>query len=208
MPIPDRSRTEAWTKGVFAAPFADDEAKALLGVEPLHRAGFLDGGLVGGTGTPPDMPDAAPARRRAAVDAEDLGNLRAFLSGRHPHFERFARLHRIGAAALEDAGMEERVARAVGQFDEAEAPFGLEPFDDGAHRRAGRGIEPRGAEAWRAAKTTLQVRVIAVIVEIAAARLAKIPVSDQVRFLSSWFAVQSGTARRLLFQKIAPDASG
>ena len=51
-------------------------------------------------------------------------------------------------------------------------------------------------EAWRgvkrgAAAEIPQMRVVTIIVKIAAARLTEIPVSDQVRFLSSRFAARS-----------------
>ncbi len=87
--------------------------------------------------------------------------------------------------------MEEGVPRAVRQLDKAEPSFRLEPFDDGAHGRAGGRFEPRWGEARRGSKFA-EMRVIAVVVEIAAPGLTKIPVSDQVSFLSSRFTVQSG----------------
>ena len=40
--------------------------------------------------------------------------------------------------------MEKGVARTVGQLDEPESPFGLEPFDDGADRRSGGRASNRG----------------------------------------------------------------
>src|SRR5439155_17693195 len=101
---------------------------------------------------------------------------------------------------------EEGVPRAVRQFDKAEPSFRLEPFDDGAHRRAGRRFEPRWGEARRGSKFA-EMRVIAVVVEIAAPGLTKIPVSDQVSFLSSRFTARPDRRSRL-FQKIDAGASG
>jgi hypothetical protein len=51
------------------------------------------------------------------------------------------------------------------------------------------------------------MRVIPVVVKIAAPGLTKIPVSDQVGFLSSRFTARSDRRRRL-FQKIDAGASG
>ena len=79
--------------------------------------------------------------------------------------------------------MQKRIAGAVGQFDKPEPPFGLEPLDDGPYRRPGGRVEAGWGEARRGAEVT-QMRVVTIIVEIAAARLAEIPISDQVRFLS------------------------
>jgi hypothetical protein len=51
------------------------------------------------------------------------------------------------------------------------------------------------------------MRVISVVVKIAAPGLTKIPVSDQVGFLSSRFTARSDRRNRL-FQKIDAGASG
>ena len=74
----------------------------------------------------------------AGVDADHLGDLRPALPLGDPHFERVARLDRGDPVAAQHRRMQERVARAVRQFDEAEPLFRFEPFDDGTHRR------PRG----------------------------------------------------------------
>ena len=94
--------------------------------------------------------------------------------------------------------MEERVPRAVRQLDKPEASFGFEPFDDGAHRRAGRGLESRWLAEARGAAKFAEMRVIPVVVEIAAPGLTKIPVSDQVSFLSSRFTAQSGPQKPIV----------
>src|SRR6516165_8345123 len=78
-------------EGILAAAFADDEAKALLRIEPLHRAHFFNGGLRrrqvrGGI----SRSAGHRRRRRAAIDAEDLGDLRSLLPGRYADLERFA----------------------------------------------------------------------------------------------------------------------
>jgi hypothetical protein len=128
------------------------------------------------------------------------------LSRRHADFERFTRLHRRDAVAFEHAGMEERVPRAVRQLDKPEASLGFEPFDDGAHRRAGWCVET-GLRETRGAAKFAKMRVIPVVVEIAAPGLTKIPISDQVSFLSSRFTARSDRRNRL-FQKIDAGASG
>ena len=189
----------------IAAALANDEAKALLGIEPLHGAGFLDRcfkrraarRLIGRT----------PRRRRTAVDAKYFGDLRTFLSRCDAKFERLARLHRADAAALEHAGVEEGIARPVREFDKPEPSLGLEPFDGGPNRRTGRRLEARCAVAGRAAEFP-QVRVVTIIVKIPPARLTKIPVSDQRRFPIRGGLRAIGDRRQSLFQKIASDASG
>jgi hypothetical protein len=102
--------------------------------------------------------------------------------------------------------MEKRVPGAVRQLDKPEASLGLEPFYDGAHWRARWCFETRLAETWGTAKFA-EMRVIAVVVEIAAPGLTEIPISDQVSFLSSRFTARSDRRSRL-FQKIAAGASG
>jgi hypothetical protein len=102
--------------------------------------------------------------------------------------------------------MKKRVPRAVRQLDKPEASLGLEPFYDGAYRRARWCFKAWLAEARGAAKFA-EMRVIAVVVEITAPALTKIPISDQVSFLSSRFTARSDRRKRL-FQKIAAGASG
>ena len=190
---------------ILAAALANDEAKALLGVEPLHGAGFFDRRFKG-----------RATRRRigrttrcrgTTVDAEYFGDLGTLLPRCDANFERLARLHRANAAALEHAGVEEGIARPVQELDKPEPSLGLEPFDGGPHRRTGRRLEARRAEAGRAAEFP-QVRVVTIIVKIPPARLTKIPVSDQSRFPIRGGLRPIGDRRRSLFQKIASDASG
>ena len=197
-------------ESILAAIVANDEAEPLLGVEPLHRAGLFDSLLGGEWCTASCRRISRPARRRrrrrAAVDTEDFGDLRSLLSRRHTDFERFTRLHRGDAVAFEHAGMQERVPRTIRQLDKPEASLGFEPFDDGAYRRAGWCFEARLAEARSGAKFA-EMRVIPVVVKIAAPGLTKIPISDQVSFLSSRFTARSDRRNRL-FQKIDAGASG
>ncbi|MFL5266498.1 MAG: hypothetical protein ACJ8AH_07860 [Stellaceae bacterium] len=102
--------------------------------------------------------------------------------------------------------MEKRIARSVRQFDKPKASFGFEPFDDGTYRWAGWRFESRRAEARRGSKIS-KMRVISIVVEVTAAALTEIPISDQVSFLSSRFTAHEGRGNRL-FQKIDAGASG
>jgi len=86
--------------------------------------------------------------------------------------------------------MKEGVSRAVRQLDKSKPPFGFEPFDDSTDRRSRGGLEPRCGKARRASEFA-QMRVVAVIVEVTPSGLTKIPISDQVGFLSSRFTAQS-----------------
>src|SRR5262249_50399957 len=86
--------------------------------------------------------------------------------------------------------MKESIPRAVRQLDKSKPPFGLEPFDDSVYRRSRRRLESRCGKAGRASEFT-QMRIVAVIVEVAASALTKIPISDQIGFLLSRFTAQS-----------------
>src|SRR5438270_3433409 len=84
-------------ESILATIVANDEAEPLLGIEPLHRAGFLDGRLGGEWRTASrrriGRPPRRGSRRRAAIDTEDFGDLRSLLSRRHAAFEPFTWLH-------------------------------------------------------------------------------------------------------------------
>ncbi len=135
-----------------------------------------------------------PARHRghgsAAIDAEDLGDLRSLLPGRYADLKCLARLYRRNAVAFEDGGMKESIPRAVRQLDKSKPPFGFEPFDNSTYRRSRGRLESRWGKARRASEFA-QMRIVAVIVEVAASAPTKIPISDQIGFLSSWFTAQS-----------------
>src|SRR6516225_543875 len=93
-------------KGVLAAAVTDNKAKALLRVVPLDRPRLLDRGL-GHWPTPGRVrrPTCQGRRGRAAVDADDLGDLRSFLPGRDTHLQRLAGLDRGDAVPFEDRVM-------------------------------------------------------------------------------------------------------
>src|SRR5260370_32365776 len=103
-------------KSILAPVVTNDEAEPLLGVEPLHRAGFLDGRFGREWRTASCRRIGRSARRgrrsRAAVDTEDFGDLRSLLSRLHADFEGFTRLHRGGPVAFEHTCMQERVPPA------------------------------------------------------------------------------------------------
>src|ERR1700730_11160013 len=130
-------------KGILAAALANNEAEAFLRVEPLDRAHLFDSSLerrpaCGWVGRTPRRCRSS----RTAVNAEDLGDLWAFLTRRHADLERFARLYCSDAGAFEDRRMKKGICGAVAELDEAKSPFRLEPFDNGADRRSGGGLEP------------------------------------------------------------------
>src|SRR5215218_2193499 len=106
------------------------------------------------TTEPATAAEARPRRLgRRGVDLEDLGHLRALLALRGADDELGAGLHLGLPGGLDDAHVQEGVARAVGHLDEAEALLGVEPLDrrvlrraggDRRARRHGRGFAPGG----------------------------------------------------------------
>ena len=116
--------------------------------------------------------------------------MRSLLSWCHADLKRFARLHRCNAVAFEDGGMKESIPRAIRQLDKSKPPFGFEPFDNSTYRRSRGRLESRRGKAGRGSEFT-QMRIVAVIVEVAASALTKIPISDQIGFLLSRFTAQS-----------------
>src|SRR5262249_33098895 len=121
--------------------------------------------------------------RRAAVDVQHLCHLRSALALRDPHFQRLARLDLRHAEAAEHGGMQERIPRAVGQLDKAEALFRFEPFDDRLNRRSGGFFEARSTETGRLAKIARRL-VKLLIVKGAPTPLTKITILFQDGFLS------------------------
>src|SRR5207244_1677220 len=117
----------------LAAAVADDKAEPLGRVVPLDRAALLHRRLehraVGAR-----CETSGPRRARhgasgAGIDAEHFGHLRPALALADAHLERVAGLDRGDPVASEYGRMQERIARAVRQLDEAEALFAFEPLD-------------------------------------------------------------------------------
>src|SRR6185437_5596510 len=165
-------------------------------VEPFDRAGLLDAGAhirrsakTAAAATTAIRPEgrARPRRGRAgraAVDADDLGDLRASLAGGDPDLQRLARLYRRVAAAPKDARVKKGVACPVRQLNEPEALVGIEPF----HHRSDRGtggclLEPRcgtsGIARWRTA--VIPGSVVIVVVKATPAPLPITSIRFQVR---------------------------
>src|SRR3954447_11540266 len=150
-------------ENILAAAVPDDEAEPLIWVIPLHRAGLLDSGLVGGLtrSLRPCSPRLLLQRGRG-VNTQDLGNLQAFLARCRPDFQAGARRHGTVAAALDDAHVEKGIT-AGRQLDEAKALFGVIPFDRGLNRRTRRRRLEPGAALTRRVPKTGRWRIIVII---------------------------------------------
>jgi hypothetical protein len=133
---------------VLPAAIPCNEAEALRDVEPFHRAGLLDRRVgrwpVRCLGPETGWPWCWGGS--AAIDAQYFGDVWPLVTWAVTHFESFARLDSADPAVSQQAPMKKGVARSVREFDEAEAFLGTEPFDNGADRRAGKGLEPGLAE--------------------------------------------------------------
>ncbi len=75
------------------------------------------------------------------VDFDHARDLRALGAGADDHAQLGARGNRLMAGRVQRVGVQERVALAAGQFDEAVALVGLEPFDHGVDRRSATGAD-------------------------------------------------------------------
>jgi hypothetical protein len=100
------------------------------------------------------------------------------------------------ATALNDTHMEESVARAISQRDEAKAFVRVVPFDDGSDGWAGRTVELRAG--WRRISEIAGRRLVVVVGEITAAARAKISVSVA--------HVRCSKQEALAFGKVASEA--
>jgi hypothetical protein len=72
--------------------------------------------------------------------------------------------------------MKERIARPIGEFNEAKPLFGVEPFDDPSDGRAGRWLEPGLAEPGSGSESR-KLWVVGIGVEVATPRMKKILLS-------------------------------
>src|SRR5215218_5623287 len=122
----------------------------------------------------PAAAEARPRRLgRRGVDLEDLGHLRALLALRGADEELGAGLHLGLPGGLDDAHVQEGVARAVGHLDEAEALLGVEPFDRRVLRRPGGDRRPRRhRRGFAPAGLRLIAEGAAVVAEVVAAAAA------------------------------------
>ena len=130
---------------VLAAVLGDGEAEALVGVEPLHRAVHRRGrARIGAAAIERRLRRRPPAGLRRGgssagrIDLEHRGDLAALLALADLDLELGLRRHHVVPGVLQHADVQERVARAVAQLDEAEALLGIEPLDGGVQRGAGR----------------------------------------------------------------------
>ena len=96
-----------------------------------------------------------------------------FVAWADAHFEGFARLHDIDSALSEDTPVEEGIAGFIGEFDEAKAFLGTEPFDDTADRWTGGCLKSSLAEPGTSAEST-GLWVVGIGVEFATPRMTKI----------------------------------
>jgi len=155
-------------KHIFPAAVRSDETVPLFGVEPFHCAGLLDRWPVRchRLGTRPLCPHWSGG---TAIDAHHLGDMRPFVSWADAHFEGFAQLHGIDSALSEDTPVEEGIAGFIGEFDEAKAFLGTEPFDDTADRWTGGCLKSSLAEPGTSAEST-GLWVVGIVVEVTTSR--------------------------------------
>src|SRR5271165_2802304 len=140
---------------VLAAVFARNEAETLDAVEPLDFAGDRNGCR--------RIRGNAPRSRRIAeralralddtgrVDFEHPRHLGALGAGADLDAQFRAGGHRLVPGVLQRIGVQERVALAAGQLDEAVALVGLEPLHDRIDHRGARIDRRRGPPAHRRA---------------------------------------------------------
>ena len=74
------------------------------------------------------------------------------MSRTNPDFQGVPRLHGVDATLSQHAPVEEGVAGAIGEFNEAEAFLGTEPLHDSTDRWTRRGLEPGLAESGSGAE--------------------------------------------------------
>jgi len=85
-------------------------------------------------------------------------------------------LNSADAALGQHASMQKRIARPIGEFNEAKSLFGAEPFDDPADRWPRRGLEPGLGEPGSGAECT-RLRVGGISVELAMPQVTEVLIS-------------------------------
>src|SRR6185437_14742115 len=174
--LEDRSMDE----DILAAIADGDEAEALVGIVPFDGAGHLDGVREIGRGTLRTGAERTGTAGRlgggaALVDVENLGDLRAFLTLADARLDLGAGEHALAAGGFEHGDVQEGVARAVGELDEAEALLRIEPFDHGIDDGTGRRRPRRPAELTGHLEPRAAVaRAKIVVIETAPTRFAEI----------------------------------
>src|SRR6185437_4140170 len=128
---------------VFLAVIGTDKTEPFFGIEPLH--GPMD---FNGRGGINGVAHAAWCRRSVAarpfggstafVDLEDARDLQSFRPRSDMSMQLGAPQHRFAARRLQHRYMQKSIAGAVAHRYEAEALFGIEPFDD---RFGGRALD-------------------------------------------------------------------
>jgi len=90
--------------------------------------------------------------------------------------------------------MQERVARPIGEFNEAKPLFGAEPFNDPTDRWTGRGLHGCSVEPGSVAECT-RLRVVGFGVEITTPRTMEVSVSHwlpKLRLVLGQFGRETG----------------
>ena len=128
---------------VLAAVVAGDEAEALGVVEPFDLAADRDRGRRIGRHAARRPRRVAENERcgRSTTPAVSTSTTRVTCAPLAPaptNAQFGARRNRLVARGVQRVGVQERVALAAGQLDEAVALVGLEPFDDSVDRRSRR----------------------------------------------------------------------
>ena len=115
--------------------------------------------------------------------------MRPFVSGTDADFEGLALLHGVDAALSQHTPMEEGVAGPIGEFDEPEPLFGVEPLNDPVDRGTGRVFERLAEPTLGSERTWLWA--VGISVEVATPRMTKILISQL------WFLVGSCPINRV-----------
>jgi hypothetical protein len=174
---------------ILAAVVRLNKAKALVVIEPFHRA--ADFGCRGRIGVAAGRAGLVEARRRRAlggarrVDLQHARDLRTLDAVADINFQFGARRDGIITCILQSADMEKRIARAIAEFDEAKPFVALEPFDDrvdgsaaSGRRRCHVGAATKTTAAERRPRMSTRARGIirhgTVVIESAFLRPAKI----------------------------------
>jgi len=145
---------------ILLAIVGDHKTETFIGVEPLDDA-LDDGGLTGilmltAAGSWARCSSRSSRWRSAGIHLKYRGDLRALLTLPRLDAELGPRRHLVVPGALQDGDVQERIARAVSEFNEAEALLRIEPRDGGIDHRTFRGRHG----AWRSLKCLVRAFVV------------------------------------------------